>query len=194
MVISDPKWYLISFGLEMLMHSLYLSLELFHSCNGTLALSAVLKDGARFRLQNGTKPQAWQTLEDVHTRISHLNTVFFFLLFSRPLWQADDNPIKTHPCCPDSHLWKEGQRRRENEREREKQVTRGHNIVADGWTGASNPHLEPHSPPHTNILKKYQNCLLSHFSTRSYGPTNGRTDRRTDGPTKPLIELRVRNL
>ena len=35
-----------------------------------------------------------------------------------------------------------------------KQVTRGHNIVADGWAGASIPH--PHPNPHptlTNILK-----------------------------------------
>ena len=35
-------------------------------------------------------------------------------------------------------------------------------------------------------------CAFSHFSTRSLW-TNGPTDRRTDGRTKPLIELRVRN-
>ena len=28
-------------------------------------------------------------------------------------------------------------------KEKEKQVTRGHNIVADGWAGASNPHPHP---------------------------------------------------
>ena len=27
------------------------------------------------------------------------------------------------------------------------QVTRGHNIVADGWAGASNPHPHPNPPP-----------------------------------------------
>ena len=32
-----------------------------------------------------------------------------------------------------------------------KQVTRGHNIVADGWAGASNPHLQTTLPPHKNI-------------------------------------------
>ena len=45
--------------------------------------------------------------------------------------------------------------------------------VADGWAGA-----------------------FSHFSTRAWRTgrrTNGPTDQRTDGRTKPLIELRVRN-
>ena len=32
----------------------------------------------------------------------------------------------------------------------EKQVTRGHNIVADGWAGATNPH--PHPTPHPTPL------------------------------------------
>ena len=31
-----------------------------------------------------------------------------------------------------------------------KQVTRGHNIVADGWAGAANPH--PHPTPHPTPL------------------------------------------
>ena len=30
-----------------------------------------------------------------------------------------------------------------------KQVTRGHNIVADGWAGASNPHSHSMPPTHT---------------------------------------------
>ena len=34
-----------------------------------------------------------------------------------------------------------------------KQVTRGHNIVADGWAGASNPHPHPMPPPPTHIPK-----------------------------------------
>ena len=50
----------------------------------------------------------------------------------------------------------------EEEEEKEKaQVTRGHNIVADGWARESNPH-----PTHTNIHKKYLKRLFFHFSTR----------------------------
>ena len=59
-----------------------------------------------------------------------------------------------------------------------KQVTRGHNIVADGWAGASNPHPHP-MPPHQHTYpKKYLKRSFFHFSTRGL-----RTDRRTDGPT-----------
>ena len=70
-----------------------------------------------------------------------------------------------------------------------KQVTQGHNIVADRWAGASNHH--PHlmrPPPLTHIPIKHLKRLFFHFSTRS-----SRTDRRTDRRTKPLIELRVHN-
>ena len=67
------------------------------------------------------------------------------------------------------------------------QVTRGHNIVADGWAGASNPHPLP--MPHTHTQKKHLKRSFSHFSTRVHGPTDRRTDGRTDGRTKPLIEL-----
>ena len=52
-------------------------------------------------------------------------------------------------------------------------MTQGHNIVADGWAGASNPH--PHPTP---IHKKHLKCSLSHFST-----TDRRTDQRTDQRT-----------
>ena len=34
-----------------------------------------------------------------------------------------------------------------DDREERKQVTRGHDIVADGWAGVSNPHPNPTSPP-----------------------------------------------
>ena len=68
-----------------------------------------------------------------------------------------------------------------------KQGERGHNIVADGWAGASNPHLDPTHPPTT---LKHLKRPLSYFLTRAHGRTDGRTDRRT----KPLIELRVRVL
>ena len=62
-----------------------------------------------------------------------------------------------------------------------KQVTRGHNIVAEGWAGASNSHPHPMLP--------HQNGRFSTFRLVGYG----RTDGRTEGRTKPLIELRVRN-
>ena len=65
-------------------------------------------------------------------------------------------------------------------------MTRGHNIVADGWAGASNPQLHPMPPPPTYIPKIAPKTLVFHFSTRALrtdGRTDGRTDRRTDGPT-----------
>ena len=71
-----------------------------------------------------------------------------------------------------------------------KQVTRGHNIVAEGWAGASNPHLHPMPP--TNTHKKHLKRLFFHFSTCAL-LTDGRTNRQTNGRTKPIIELRVRN-
>ena len=60
-----------------------------------------------------------------------------------------------------------------------KQVTQGHNIVADGWAGASNPQPNPNPhPSHTNIHKKYPKRLFFHFSTRSL-PTDQRMDRQS---------------
>ena len=54
----------------------------------------------------------------------------------------------------------------------QEQVTRGHNIVADGWAGASNPHPHP-MPPHQHTYpKKYLKRSFFHFSTRGL---------RTDG-------------
>ena len=47
-----------------------------------------------------------------------------------------------------------------------KQVTRGHNIVADGWVGVGYQHERDNS----NVMNQ-----------------------QTAGRTKPLIELRVRN-
>ena len=47
-----------------------------------------------------------------------------------------------------------------------KQVTRGNNIVADAWAGASNPH--PHSNPHPKLklMQKYLKRSFSHISTQ----------------------------
>ena len=82
----------------------------------------------------------------------------------------------------------------------QKQVTRGHNIVADGWTGAANPH--PHPTPHptplptqTHTQKASKTLVFPLFDScsRTDQWTNGPTDRRMDRRTKHLIELRVRN-
>ena len=45
-----------------------------------------------------------------------------------------------------------------------KQVTRGHNIVADGWAGASNPHPHQKPPP---SLKHTQLVIQELFLTAS---------------------------
>ena len=68
------------------------------------------------------------------------------------------------------------------------QVTRGHNIVADGWAGAVNPH--PHPMPHptpfptqTHTRKASKTLVFPLFDSwsRTDGPTDRRTDGRTDG-------------
>ena len=81
-----------------------------------------------------------------------------------------------------------------------KQVTWGHNIVADGWTGASNPQSHPNHTPtplqhtHTQAIRTNCSILNTRFSDFQLDRDNSSvTDRRTNGQTKPLIELRVRN-
>ena len=72
-------------------------------------------------------------------------------------------------------------------------MTRGHNIVADGW--AANPHtrLTPNPTPLPTQTHTQKAC----FPTLQLMLTDGLTDQPTNGPTdgrtKPLIELRVRN-
>ena len=81
------------------------------------------------------------------------------------------------------------------------QVTRGHNIVADGWAGASNPQPHPNPTPNhlyhnithpqthtkTTAELQYHKYMFFAFSTRAWwtdgwtnGETNGPTDQRTD--------------
>ena len=63
------------------------------------------------------------------------------------------------------------------------QVTLGHNIIADGWAGASNPHPHPMPPPSTPKPKKASKTLVFQFSTRGLRTdrwTDQRRDRRTD--------------
>ena len=65
-----------------------------------------------------------------------------------------------------------------------KQVMLGHNIVVDGWAGASNAH--PHLKSPTHIHKIHLKHSFSHFLTCvqwilfTDQQTNGPTDRRTD--------------
>ena len=63
----------------------------------------------------------------------------------------------------------------------EKQVTPGHNIVADGWAGASkpHPHPNPHSPTHKHTQKVSKTLVFPLFDsiTMTDGRTNGRTDK-----------------
>ena len=70
-------------------------------------------------------------------------------------------------------------------------MTRGHNIVADGWAGAANPHPHPTPLPKQIIAQKASKTLV--FPLFDSNVTDKWMDRQTDGRTKPLIVLRVRN-
>ena len=65
------------------------------------------------------------------------------------------------------------------------QVTRGHNIVADGCTGASNP--QSHPIPATHLHTHTHNNSVMNARFRIFNPsvtdqgTDGRTDGQTDG-------------
>merc|ERR1712042_184451 len=75
---------------------------------------------------------------------------------------------------------KQKQAKKEKKRKkREQQTTRGHNIVADGWAGASNPHPNPNSHPHTHkrTQKVSKTLVFPLFDSIS---TDGPTDQRTD--------------
>ena len=69
------------------------------------------------------------------------------------------------------------------------QVTRGHNIVVDGWAGAANPHQHPSQPPfqHRHIQKASKTLvfplfdLCSRMDRRTDEQTDGQADGRTDG-------------
>ena len=61
------------------------------------------------------------------------------------------------------------------------QVTRGHNIVEDGWAGAYNP--PPHPLPYRHI---HQHMKLNELSARFYTFLPGNC-RLKDGPTDGQI-------
>ena len=79
---------------------------------------------------------------------------------------------------------------------RNKTSDAGHNLVADGWAGAFNPHPHPNSQPNRQTNAKYiTNARFSTFDSwsRNNGPMDQQTDQRKDGWTKPVIELRFRD-
>ena len=56
-----------------------------------------------------------------------------------------------------------------------KQVTRGYNIVADGWAEASNPHPQPQPTSNTQTYTK--SIENAHFQLDHHdGPTNRPAD------------------
>ena len=59
------------------------------------------------------------------------------------------------------------------------QVTRGHNIVADGWAGASNPHPHPNPHPTLKHMQKVSKTVI--FLLFDSITTDQRTDGWTDG-------------
>ena len=64
-----------------------------------------------------------------------------------------------------------------------KQVTRGHNIVTDGWAGAatSHPHPTPHPAPlPTQSLKQKDSKTIVSLLFDSCSRMDGWTDQRTD--------------
>ena len=70
-------------------------------------------------------------------------------------------------------------------------MTWGHDIVAERWAGASNPHLHL-NPRHPlkHMQKSFKNACSSTFRLML---TDQQTKGRMDEWTKPLKELRVRN-
>ena len=71
-------------------------------------------------------------------------------------------------------------------------MTRGHDVVADGWAGATNPH--PHPTPHPTPLptqthtQKASKTLIFPFSTSAHGQTDGLTDQPKIEREKPEEE------
>ena len=77
--------------------------------------------------------------------------------------------------------------------ETEDQVTRGHNIVADGWAGASNPQPHPNPPPtlkHTQKVSKTLVFPLFNSITMTDGPMDGWMDKASYRVACPQLRIR----
>ena len=73
------------------------------------------------------------------------------------------------------------------------QVTRGHNIVADGWAGAANPHSHPTPhptpfPTQTHTQKASETLVLPIFDSCW---TSKRADRQMDKPSYRVACLQL---
>ena len=73
---------------------------------------------------------------------------------------------------PLNYVYVHGLKTEGDEAAKAKQVTQGHNIVADKWAGASNPHTHPIPSP-----KRILNARFPTFQLDD----PGRTDRHMDG-------------
>ena len=72
-----------------------------------------------------------------------------------------------------------------------KQVTRGHNIVADGWAGVANPHPQPTphpipTPSQTPAQKASKTLVLPLLDSCSR--TNGPTDKASFRAASPQLK------
>ena len=90
---------------------------------------------------------------------------WFLLVFTKP-WQKRDRSVKVPSCSkrvgnPHSHP------AHSPTETHTQQVTRGHNIVADGWAGASQPHPHPNPPPthkHTQQVTRGHNIVADEWA------------------------------
>ena len=82
----------------------------------------------------------------------------------------------------------EGKKDNDRMKSKKEQVTRGHNIVADGWAGASNlqpyPNHTPNPPPtHSYTNNSYCSIINTRFSFFNLSVTTSVTDEPTDQQT-----------
>ena len=142
--------------------------------------------GVTIFLRTGGHP-----LPPTHTHTQKPSKTLVFPLFDSCPWtnrQTDrqtDGQSLLQSCV--SATWKEN----EKEWKKEKQVTQGHNIVADGWAGASNPQPHPtpipNTPPTIEWCNRFNGMMQSTLIVFNSSVTtqawrkDRRTDRQTDG-------------
>ena len=69
-----------------------------------------------------------------------------------------------------------------------KQVTRGHNIVADRWAGSSNPHPHPNYHTHKQTQKVSKALVLPVFDSIT---TDQRTDKASFRVACPQLKMAI---
>ena len=68
---------------------------------------------------------------------------------------------------------------------------RGHNIVADGWAGTSNPHPLPNPPPKLKRIQKVSKTLIFNSITMTDQWTDGQTDKASYRVASPRLKTSV---